>query len=61
MTSLPNFIKIYKLVQKLLEGDRLTGDLISLSFLFRESRLIKEFSAKDVHHITEEVLNSLDG
>jgi hypothetical protein len=44
MTSLLNFTKIYQLVQKLLGGthrqtDRQTGDLISLSFLFEESRL----------------------
>jgi hypothetical protein len=44
MTSLLNFIKIYQLVQKLLGGDtqtdRQTGDLISLTFLFKESRLM---------------------
>jgi hypothetical protein len=44
MTSLLNFIKIYQLVQKLLVGhtqtDRQTGDLIILTFLFEESRLI---------------------
>jgi hypothetical protein len=43
MTSLLNFIKIYLLVQKLLRGhrrtDRQAGDLISLTFLFKESRL----------------------
>jgi hypothetical protein len=43
MTSLLNFIKIYQLVQKLLGGDTQTdrqdGDLISLTFLFKESRL----------------------
>jgi hypothetical protein len=40
MTSLLNFIKIYHLVQKLLGGtDRQTGDHISLTFLFKESRL----------------------
>jgi hypothetical protein len=42
MTALLNFIKIYQLVQKLLGGtqtDRETGDLISLTFLFKESRL----------------------
>jgi hypothetical protein len=44
MTSLLNFIKIYQLVRKLLRGthrrtDRQTGDLISLTFLFKESRL----------------------
>jgi hypothetical protein len=47
MTSLLNFIKIYQLVQKLLGGDtqtdirtdRQTGDLINLTFLFKESRL----------------------
>jgi hypothetical protein len=46
MTSLLNFIKIYQLVQKLLGGgatdgqtDRQTGDLISLTFLFEETRL----------------------
>jgi hypothetical protein len=44
MTSLLNFIKIYQLVKKLLRGgrntDRQTGDLISLTLLFEESRLI---------------------
>jgi hypothetical protein len=50
MTSLLNFIKIYQLVHKLFGGDtqtdktdrrtdRQTGDLISLSFLFKESRI----------------------
>jgi hypothetical protein len=44
MTSLLNFIKIYQLVQKLLGGthrqtDIQAGDLISLTFLFKESRL----------------------
>jgi hypothetical protein len=40
MTSLLNFIKIYHLVQKLLGyTDRQTGDLISLTLLFKESRL----------------------
>jgi hypothetical protein len=44
MTSPLNFIKIYQLVQKLLGGthrrtDRQTGDLINLTFLFKESRL----------------------
>jgi hypothetical protein len=48
MTSLLNFIKIYHLVQTLLGGkhrhtdgqtDRQTGDLISLTFIFKESRL----------------------
>jgi hypothetical protein len=44
MTSLLNFIKIYQLVQKLLRGthrqtDRQDGDLISLTFVFKESRL----------------------
>jgi hypothetical protein len=56
MTSLPNFIKIYELVQKLLGGgedtdgrlDRQTGDLISLTFLFKESRL-KSISARFSH------------
>jgi hypothetical protein len=42
MISLPNFIQIYQLVQKLLGGthrqtDRQTGDLINLTFLFKES------------------------
>jgi hypothetical protein len=48
MTSLLNFINIYILIQKLLGGgdthtqaDRQTGDLISLTFLFKESSLIK--------------------
>jgi hypothetical protein len=44
MTSLLNFIKIYQLVQKLLgdthrQTDRQTGDLISLTFVFKESRI----------------------
>jgi hypothetical protein len=43
MTFLLNFKKIYQLVQKLLGGytDRQTdsGDLISLTFLFKENRL----------------------
>jgi hypothetical protein len=44
MTSVLDFIKIYQFVQKLLGGtrrqtDRQTGDLISLTFLFRESSL----------------------
>jgi hypothetical protein len=47
MTSLLNFIQIYQLVQKLLAGDtqtdRQTGALISLTFLFKESRLKKDF------------------
>jgi hypothetical protein len=30
ITSVPNFVKIYKAVQKLLLGDRQTGDLIRL-------------------------------
>jgi hypothetical protein len=47
MTSLMNFIKIYQLVQKVLgmdtqtdgQTDRQTGDLISLTYLFKEIRL----------------------
>jgi hypothetical protein len=47
MTSILNFIKIYQFVQTLLGGthrrtDRQNGDLINLTFLFKESRLIKE-------------------
>jgi hypothetical protein len=38
-TSLLNFIKIYQLVQKVLGRDRQTGDLTSLTFLFKKSRL----------------------
>jgi hypothetical protein len=39
ITSVLNFIKIYQLVQKLLGGTlRQTGDLISLTSLFKESR-----------------------
>jgi hypothetical protein len=38
MTSVLNLIKIYQLVQTLLEGDRQIGDLISLTFLFKEGR-----------------------
>jgi hypothetical protein len=52
MTSVSNFIKIYELVQKLLGGhtDRRTGDLISLTFLFKGSRLkiiLKCFEVKE--------------
>jgi hypothetical protein len=55
MTSLLNYITIYQLVQKLLGWDtqtdrrtdrqtyRQTGDLTSLTFLFKESRLTKIF------------------
>jgi hypothetical protein len=40
MTSLPNFIKIYQLVQTLLGGThRQDGDLVSLTFLIKENRL----------------------
>jgi hypothetical protein len=41
MTSTPKFIKIYELLEKLLWGltDRQNGDLISLTFRFKESRL----------------------
>jgi Ran GTPase-activating protein (RanGAP) involved in mRNA processing and transport len=42
MISRLNVIKIYQLVQKLLgrgHTDRQTGDLTSLTFLFKESRL----------------------
>jgi hypothetical protein len=46
MTYVLNSIKIYQLVKKLLGGttdnrrtDRQTGDLIRLTFLFKESRL----------------------
>jgi hypothetical protein len=38
ITSVPNFMKIYQSFQKLLVGDRQTGDLISV-LLFLESRL----------------------
>jgi hypothetical protein len=41
--TLLNFIKIYQLFQKLLVGniqlDRQTGDLISLPFIFKKSRV----------------------
>jgi hypothetical protein len=51
MTSLLNFIKIYQLVQKLLGGtDRQTGDLTSLTFVFKESRLKKIFARRDLIH-----------
>jgi hypothetical protein len=46
MTSMLNLIKIYQLVQKLLGGghtDRQDGDLISLTFLFKESWLKNSF------------------
>jgi hypothetical protein len=71
MTSLPNFIKIYQLVQKLLGGtprqtdeqtDRQTDDLISLTFLFKESRIR---SAEETirplrqEHINETFIDSL--
>jgi hypothetical protein len=51
MISLLNFIKIYQLVQTLLGGthrqtDRQTGDLMSLTFLFKESKLKMAFSSK---------------
>jgi hypothetical protein len=43
MTYQMNFIKIYQLVQKLFGGDTQTdiqtGDLMSLTFLFKNSRL----------------------
>jgi hypothetical protein len=45
MTSVLNFIKIYKLVQKLLGGtqtERQTGDLISLTFHFKEGGLTRK-------------------
>jgi hypothetical protein len=49
MTSLLNFIKIYLLVQKLLreggtETDGQTGYLVSFTFLFKESKLIREIT-----------------
>jgi hypothetical protein len=40
ITSIPNFMKIYPAVKKLLVADRQTGDLISL-LSFLESRLKK--------------------
>jgi hypothetical protein len=59
MTSLPNFIKIYQLVQKLLGGgdtdgqtDRQDGDLISLTFLFKESRLKMKFGLEKCARIS---------
>jgi hypothetical protein len=43
MTSLPNFMKIYHLVQMLLAGDTQTerehGDLISFAFLWKGNRI----------------------
>jgi hypothetical protein len=54
MISLLNFIKIYQLVKKLLGGgthrqtDRQTGDLISFTFLLKESRLIKVIKAFNI-------------
>jgi hypothetical protein len=53
MTFLLNFIKIYKLVQKLFGGhthtdgqtDRQTGGLISLTLVFKESRLVTKIMA----------------
>jgi hypothetical protein len=43
MTSLLNFVKIYQLVRKLIMGtDRQTCDLISLTFLFKESEARKK-------------------
>jgi len=48
ITCLPNFIKIYQLVQKLIGGRQTqVGDLISLLFSFRkESRLKMEVNCK---------------
>jgi hypothetical protein len=56
MTSIPNFIKIYQLVEKLLGGthrqtDRQNGDLISLTFVFKESRRKIVISSADVRII----------
>jgi hypothetical protein len=55
MTSVLNFIKNYQLVQKVLgwdtqtdgRTDRQADDLISLTFLFKESRLIKMGAISD--------------
>jgi hypothetical protein len=48
MTFLLNFIKIYQLVQKLSGGKhRQTGDLISLTLLFKESE-VKKSDAKSL-------------
>jgi hypothetical protein len=61
MTSLLNFIKIYQLVQKLLGGthrqtDGQTGDLISLTFLFKGSRL-KKYQVDGSNALTNKFCN----
>jgi hypothetical protein len=59
MTSLLNFIKIYRLVQKLFGGtDRQTGDLIRLTLLFKKSRLKKKRKA-ELERMNLEVSGSL--
>jgi hypothetical protein len=67
MISLLKFIKIYQLVQKLLgrtQTDRQTGDLISLTFLFKEIRLIIHGSGNiitgyDTMNVTKKRIRSL--
>jgi hypothetical protein len=67
MASLLNVIKIYQLVQKLLGGtqrqtdgqtDRQDGDLISLTFLFKESEAKKKVKTK-LNQIHINKLNTL--
>jgi hypothetical protein len=43
MTSLQNFMKIYQFKSYWGDTDKQTGDLISLTFLFKESRLKSRF------------------
>jgi hypothetical protein len=59
MISLLNLIKIYQLVQKLLGGtdiqtDRQTGYLTSLTFLFQESGLKRNYRSLDTRSLNEE-------
>jgi hypothetical protein len=55
ITSLPNFMKIYQAVHKLLVGNRQTGDLINL-LLFLRSRgssvsIVSDFGLDDLGSI----------
>jgi hypothetical protein len=53
MTSQPNFIKIYKLVEKLLGwgAHRQNGNLISSTFFFKKSRIKIVISSADIRKI----------